>query len=93
MATNRRVTVVNPWIPGGEVLVVFVFRPLGWLFKHFFFSIFFLILPLLLLTVWDWAWWAALILFPLLVLFTRILVTTLWLWYRNPSVPLFARRT
>jgi hypothetical protein len=103
VATNRRVTVVNPWIPGGEgqwrdlipmppILVLLVFRPLGWLFKH--------PLLLLLLTISltlflanDWPWWGAFIIFPLLCLFARLLLTTLWLWYRNPNVPFFARKT
>lgn len=104
MATNRgrRVTVVDPWIPGGDgqlrdlfpmpPIIVLFFRGLAWLFKHYRATIILLIIPLILHFKLDWAWWAAFILFPILCLLARLIITTLWLWYRNPSVPLFARR-
>lgn len=101
MATNRRVTVVNPWIPGGEgqlrdllplpPWLFLTFRAIQWLFRHYLLTL----LTLSSLTLWivaDWSWWGAFLIFPLLSLLTRVMVTAARLWYHNPSVPLIARR-
>ena len=101
MATNRRVTVVNPWIPGGEgqlrdlfplpPALFLIIRFLGWLLRHYLLSLL-LLSSLLLWTIADWSWWGAFLLFPLLTLSGRLTVTAFYLWYRNPSVPIFARK-
>lgn len=103
MATNRghRVTTVSPWIPGGEgqlrdliplpPWLFLLFRGIGWLFRHYYV---FLVLSvsIYLWVAWDWSWWQAFLLFPILFILTRLTLIAFWLWYRNPTIPLFARR-
>lgn len=101
MATNRRVTVVNPWIAGGEgqlrdlfplpPWLFLIFRGISTAFRHYYVSIV-LLLSIWLWLSWDWSWWQAFILFPLIFLITRLLLITFYLWFRNPTIPLFARR-
>lgn len=101
MANNRRVTVVNPWIPGGEgqlrdliplpPAIFLTIRAIQWLFRHYYLTLLSLS-SLLLWIVADWSWWGAFLLFPLLTLTARLTVTAFYLWYRNPSVPIFARK-
>ena len=102
MAVNpRRVTVVDPWVAGGEGQLRDLFPLPPWLIltaraistsvKHF------LITGIILLSIYlwwikDWSWWQAFLLFPLLFILIRFTLITLWLWYRNPTIPLFARR-
>ena len=102
MAANRsRVTVVNPWVAGGEgqlrdlfplpPLVFLIFRAIGWLTRHYLFSL--LLLSSLFLWIFaNWVWWAAFIVFPILTLLTRVIVTAARLWYHNPSVPFITRK-
>ena len=101
MATNRRVTVVDPWIPGGEgqlrdlfplpPWLFLLFRAIGASFRHYLITITILV-ALYLWIVWDWSWWQAFILFPAIFTITRVTVIAFWLWYRNPNVPLFAKQ-
>ena len=102
MAANRsRVTVVNPWVAGGEgqlrdlfplpPWLFLLFRGIGWLLRHYLFTL--LLLSSLLLWIWgDWVWWAAFILFPILTLLSRVIFTASRLWYHNPSVPIIDRK-
>lgn len=103
MASSRssRVTQVNPWIPGGEgqlrdlfplppVLFIF-FKLLGQAIKHFLITL----VTLTAVYLWiakDWNWAQAFLLFPFLFTLLRATLITLYLWYRNPSIPLFARK-
>jgi|SRR5690349_7415774 len=103
MATNRgRVTVVNPWIPGGEgqlrdlfPLPPFLFiliRFIQWLFRHYLFTFALLIPAIYLWIARDWSWWQAFLLYPFLLLLLRIFSTSLYLWFRNPTIPLISRK-
>ena len=98
---SNRTTVVSPWIPGGEgqlrdlfplpPWLFLIFRFLGAAFRHYYITI--IALTAFYLWVWwDWSWWQAGILFPTIFILSRFLVITFWLWYRNPTIPLFARR-
>lgn len=101
MATNRRVTVVNPWIAGGEgqlrdliplpPWLFLFFKGVGWLFCHYYTALV-LIISIILWIWWDWSWWQAFLLFPLIFILTRLLLITFYLWFRNPTIPLFTRR-
>lgn len=101
MATNRRVTVVNPWIAGGEGQLRDLFPLPPWLFliirgigqavRHYLITI----ITAVSLWLWwqaDWVWWLAFLVFPAAFLILRLFIITFWLWYRNPTIPLFARR-
>jgi hypothetical protein len=45
------------------------------------------------LWIWqDWNFFLAFILFPILVLLVHFLIITSWLWYKNPSIPLIAKK-
>lgn len=103
MATRRstRVTQVNPWIPGGEGQLRDLFPlppPIFLLFKgiasaarHFLITTT-LIIALYLWIAKDWAYYQAFIIFPILAYLLRLSLITLYLWYRNPSIPLIARK-
>lgn len=103
MATRRstRVTQVNPWIAGGEGQLRDLFPLPPWLFllgrlvatgfRHFLITTT-VVLSILLWWIWDWASPLAFLLFPLIVLLTRALLITLYLWYKNPTIPLIARK-
>lgn len=103
MATRRstRVTQVDPWIVGGEgqlrdllplpPWLFLIFRGIGWLFQHFLITIV-LITTIYLWVAWDWSWWQAFILFPILFLFLRASLITFYLWFKNPTIPLIARK-
>jgi len=102
MAVNpRRVTVVDPWVAGGEgqlrdlfplpPFLILTWRAIATSLKHFWVTG--VILGAFYLWVAkDWSWWQAFLIFPLIFLLTRLLLITLYLWYRNPTIPLFARR-
>ena len=104
MATRRsgRVTVVNPWVAGGEGQLRDLFPLPPWLFltfkavgqalKHFLFTTT-LVVSLYLWWIKDWAYYQAFLIFPILVYFLRITLITLYLWYKNPSIPLIARKS
>lgn len=98
---SNRVTVTSPWIPGGEGQLRDLFPIPPWLFligrfiatslRHF------LITTTVILSLWlwiakDWNWWQSLILFPLLAALSRLTLITLYLWFKNPSIPLIARK-
>lgn len=104
MATRRstRITQVNPWIVGGEGqlrdlfplppwFVLFVARPLGWAFRHYLVTIT-VIISIALFTAWHWNPYLAFFGFPLLVLTLRTGLITAYLWYKNPTIPLIARK-
>jgi hypothetical protein len=103
MATRRstRVTQVNPYIPGGEGQLRDLFPLPPWLFflgkgilhafRHYLISLT-LIFSLLLWWKAEWNFFLAFILFPLLVLLVHFLIITSWLWYKNPSIPLIAKK-
>jgi hypothetical protein len=103
MATRRstRVTAVNPWIPGGEGQLRDLFPLPPWVFL-FFRAIstsarHFLITAIVITALWlwiaeDWSWFLALVIFPLSFLLLRLSIIAFYLWYRNPSIPLFARK-
>src|SRR3954465_13589785 len=103
MATRRstRVTQVSPWIPGGEGQLRDLLPLPPWLFllagallhafRHYLISLT-LIFSLLLCGKADWNFYLAFILFPILVLLVHFLIITSWIWYKNPSIPLIARR-
>jgi hypothetical protein len=103
VATRRstRITAVNPWIVGGEGQLRDLVPLPPWLFilikavtqafRHY------LITTLAIIAIWlwwakDWSWWQAFILFPLIFLLLRLTIITLYLWYKNPSIPLLARK-
>lgn len=103
MATRRstRVTQVDPWIVGGEgqlrdlfplpPWVFLIGRALSWLFRHF------LITGVFLLALWlwiagDWVWWLAFLVFPAVFLFLRTTLIVFYLWFKNPTIPLIARK-
>jgi hypothetical protein len=103
MATRRstRVTQVSPWIPGGEGQLRDLLPLPPWLFllgrailhafRHYLISL------TLILSVYFWIWqdwnfFLAFILFPILVLLVHFLIITSWLWYKNPSIPLIAKK-
>ena len=104
MATLRRsgrITVVNPWVAGGDGQLRDLFPLPPWLFltlkallaagRHF------LITTLILLSLYlwvakDWAWWQAFLILPILLYLLRLLLITLYLWWKNPSIPLIARK-
>lgn len=103
MATRRstRVTAVNPWIFGGEGQLRDAFPLPPWLFlifktiaiaaRHFIITL----IAITALWLWiakDWAWWQAFLLFPILAYLLRLTLITLYLWYKNPSIPLIARK-
>lgn len=103
MATRRstRVTQVDPWIVGGEgqlrdlfplpPWLILVFRAVTTALRHFLITI----ITILALYLWiakDWSWWQAFILFPLLFLFLRLSIITFYLWFKNPTIPLIARK-
>jgi hypothetical protein len=98
---SSRVTQVNPWVVGGEgqfrdliPLPPWLFllgRALLHAFRHYLISLT-LILSLLLWWKEDWNFYLAFILFPLLVLLVHFLIITSWLWYKNPSIPLIAKK-
>jgi len=95
------VTQVSPWIPGGEGQLRDLLPLPPWLFllgraiataiRHYLISLTF-IFSLLLWWKAEWNFFLAFILFPLLVLLVHFLIITSWLWYKNPSIPLIARR-
>lgn len=103
MATRRstRVTTVNPWIPGGEGQLRDLFPMPPWLFitvkaiskalQHFLITAT-AIAALYLWIAKDWNWWQAFLLFPTLLLLLRLALITAYLWYKNPSIPLLARK-
>ena len=103
MATSRgrRITVVNPWIPGGEgqlrdlfpmpPVLFLTFKAISSALRHYYIT--FVILVSFYLWIWeDWSALLAFIVFPLAFLTLRLIVITFWLWYRNPTIPIFARR-
>lgn len=103
MATRRstRVTNVDPWIPGGEgqlrdlfpmppALILFG-RFLALSFRHWLITI--TTLVAIILWIWgDWGWGAAFLLFPIIIFTIRATAVTLWLWYKNPTIPLIVRK-
>jgi hypothetical protein len=103
VATRRstRVTQVNPWIAGGEGQLRDLFPLPPWLFllgrfiatsfRHFLITIT-ILLAFYLWIAWDWNYLAAFFLFPLLVFLARSTLITLYLWYKNPTIPLIARK-
>lgn len=103
MATRRstRVTNVDPWIAGGEGQLRDLFPLPPWLFllgrflatatKHF------LITAIVLTAVYlwigkDWAAYQAFLIFPLSFYLARLSIITSWLWFKNPTIPLIARK-
>lgn len=103
MATRRstRITQVDPWIVGGQGQVRDLFplppwviltgRALSQAARHYLITI--VTLTALYLWIWwDWAWWQAFILFPLSIVTARATAITAYLWYKNPTIPLIARR-
>ena len=105
MATNprgsTRVTQVDPWIAGGEgqlrdlfplnPAVILAGRAFLFLFRHYQLTIGFILATLLWVKA-DWSFAAAFILFPILLLLARLTIVLLFLWYRNPAIPLIARK-
>jgi hypothetical protein len=103
MATRRstRVTHVDPWIFGGEGQLRDLLPLPPWLFllgrgvasafKHYLITIT-VILAFILWIWWDWSAVLAFIVFPSLVFLTRSTLVTAWLWYKNPTIPLIARK-
>ena len=103
MATRRstRVTTVNPWIPGGEGQLRDLFPLPPWLFitfKAIGAAIRHALITLIIITaIWlwwlkDWNWWQSFLLFPLAAYLVRLILITSWLWFKNPSIPLIARK-
>jgi hypothetical protein len=103
MATRRstRVTNVDPWIAGGEGQLRDLFPLPPWLFlafraiataaRHF------LITATLLAAIYlwiakDWNWWQAFLIFPFTIYLLRSTIITAWLWFKNPTIPLIARK-
>lgn len=103
MATRRstRVTQVNPWIVGGEGQLRDLLPLPPWLFlvgrlvatsvRHFLITSIFIV-SILLWWRADWSPIAAFLLFPLLVFLARSAIITSYLWYKNPTIPLIARK-
>lgn len=103
MAAGRtgRVTVVDPWIAGGEgqlrdlfpipPLLILTWRTIVGIFRHYQLTALVVISALLWWKA-DWSWQAAFILAPILLTALRFLIVILYLWYRNPSIPLIARK-
>ena len=103
MATRRstRVTQVNPWIVGGEgqlrdllPLPPWLFllgRAVSTAFRHFLITSTF-VFALLLWWKGDVVWWVSFLLFPLIILLLRSSLITAYLWYKNPTIPLIARK-
>jgi hypothetical protein len=60
-------------------------------FRHYLISLT-LIFSLLLWWKADWNFYLAFILFPILILLVHFLIITSWLWYKNPSIPLIAKK-
>lgn len=103
MATRRstRVTVVDPWIPGGEGQLRDLFPLPPWVFllgralsnaaKHFLITL----VTITALWLWiakDWNWWQSFLIFPITVYLIRSTIITSWLWFKNPTIPLIARK-
>lgn len=98
---STRVTQVNPWIPGGEGQLRDLFPLPPWLFlllraltaslKHFLITSL-LCLSLYVYSIYDWTWYSAFIILPFSLIILRISIITLYLWYKNPTIPLIARR-
>ena len=103
MATRRstRVTQVSPWIAGGEGQLRDLFPLPPWLFllgrllqtafRHYF------ITSIILLSIYIYFHYnlsplLAFIVFPIVIYLIRCLLVTLWLWYKNPTIPLIARK-
>lgn len=98
---GQRITVVNPWIPGGEGQLRDLFplppalfltlKALGWLVRHYEIT---LVTALAFYLWWGahWGWFGALVIVPILYLSARLILRLLYLWWRNPSIPLIARR-
>ena|SRR6476661_11198363 len=103
MATRRstRVTHVDPWIPGGEGQLRDLFplppalfltiRAIATAIRHFLLSA----VAILALYLWiakDWNWWQAFLIFPASFYLMRCTIITSWLWFKNPTIPLIARK-
>ena len=103
MATRRstRVTQVDPWILGGEGQLRDLLPLPPWLFlvgrflsqsaRHWLITLT-LIVALYLWIAQDFVWYFTFIIFPLIVLIFRTLIITAYLWYKNPTIPLIARK-
>lgn len=103
MANRRstRVTNVDPWIIGGEgqlrdlfhinPFVLITFRAIASLFRHYLITTLFL-LSLYAYFHWDWSFLGAFIILPLSLILLRTIIVTTFLWYRNPTIPLIARK-
>lgn len=103
MATRRstRVTQVDPWIVGGEgqlrdllplpPWLFLVGRLLSSAFRHYLIS---MTVAASIYLWWqaDWGWFPALVVFPIGILLTRSILITAYLWYKNPTIPLIARK-
>jgi len=103
MATRRstRVTNVDPWIIGGEGQLRDLFSLPPWLIllgrgvvaatKHFLITA----VTIFALYLWigkDWSWWQAFLVFPTAFYLARLSIITSWLWFKNPTIPLIARK-
>lgn len=103
MATRRstRITQVNPWIVGGEGQLRDLLPLPPWLFlvgrllsnaaRHYLVTIT-VIVSIALFTAWHWNPYLAFFGFPLLVLTLRTGLITAYLWYKNPTIPLIAKK-
>lgn len=81
----------RPYVSYKTYLLLTFFRLCLRLFRH----------PLLILIIsislylWiaeDWIWYLSFLIFPSLLLLLLTAVKVFYLWYRNPTVPIFARK-
>ena len=103
MATRRstRVTNVDPWIIGGEgqlrdlftlpPLLILAFRGIASAVRHFLLTGV-ILFSLYLWIAKDWSWWQAFLVFPISFYLARCSIITSWLWFKNPTIPLIARK-
>jgi len=103
MATRRstRVTNVDPWIAGGEgqlrdlfplpPLLILASRALASATRHFLITL----TAISAIYLWiskDWAAYQAFLILPLSIYLLRVSLITAWLWFKNPTIPLIARK-
>lgn len=98
---SARVTQVSPWIVGGDgqlrdlfpipPLLLLTFRAITTLVRHFLITTT-LLLALYFWAAQDWAWWQAFLILPITVVLLRLTLITFYLWFKNPTIPLVARK-